>query len=168
MLFWFCVFSLFVVFFVLKFVFCFAFCFLLFLFWDFVISWFWLPINGSSENPPKGKMQKKTDILAKTVRIGVLTNSMFFCVSQKFQFLLNTLQKEWFQINNNKFHVLDLGQVKVKTGPSMLRNKFGPVFNTWNCFSEFFVKKEKFYFALRTRFSKTKKKKTKKWTSFNT
>ena len=184
---WFCVASC-----VLVVVFCCC-CFRILLFFDF-----WKPIKNISEkkhrNSKNSKNEKcrKTDILTRTVSAGVLTNSVFFAFLCFFQFCIlgwKTLWKYGFQQKNkmkkknNKQQnskAKNRSKIKLKIGPSMLRNKIGPVFNFKRCvffvvcFCLFF--KNPLLSAGRMIFSKINKqnkngpvfnfKKGKHWTSF--
>ena len=88
-------------------------------------------------------MQKKTDILTRAVSTVVFTNSVFFlfCVSLIFAcFAENTIKigvsappppKKKKKKQNSK--VKKWSKLKLKSGPIMLRNIIGPLFNFKNC-----------------------------------
>ena len=121
------------------------------------------------------KNAQKKDILTRAVSTGVLTNSVFFlfCVSLNFAFFAeNTKNRGFSQQKKEKKHkknkkpsVKNWSKPALKTGPSTLRNKIGPVFNARNVvfflFVFFFFLKNPLLSAGRMRFSKTKKTKKK-------
>ena len=89
------------------------------------------------------KNAQKKDILTRAVSTGVLTNSVFFlfCDSLNFAFFAeNTIKigvsakkkKKKNTKKNKKPSVENWSKLALKTGPSMLRNKIGPVFNARN------------------------------------
>ena len=94
------------------------------------------------------KNAQKKDILTRAVSTGVLTNSVFFlfCVTLNFAlFAENTIKIGVSAQKKNtkktkKPSVKNWSKLALKTGPSMLRNKLGPVFNARNvvCFCFFF------------------------------
>ena len=128
------------------------------------------------------KNAQKKDILTRAVSTGVLTNSVFFSFLCFFKFCIfaeNTIKigvsakkkRKKHTKKNKKPSVKNWSKLALKTGPSMLRNKIGPVFNARNVvffvFFFLFFLKNPLLSAGRMRFSKTKKqKKQKKWTSF--
>ena len=163
-------------------------------FWFLLLSYFvifWILATYQKTSLKKLEIAKKTkmknaqkkDILTRAVSTGVLTNSVFFlfCVSLNFAFFAENTIKIGVSANkkkkkntkkNKKPSVKNWSKLALKTGPSMLRNKIGPVFNARNVvfflfvFLLFFLKNP-LLSAGRMRFSKTKKqKKQKKWTSF--
>ena len=108
-----------------------------------------------------------------------IVSFFLFCVSLKFAFFAENTIKIGVSANkkkkkktkkNKKPSVKNWSKLALKTGPSMLRNKIGPVVNAKNvvffvCFLLFL--KNPLLSAGRMRFSKTKKKKKQKtWTSF--
>ena len=121
------------------------------------------------------KNAQKKDILTRAVCTGVLTNSVFFlfCASLNFAFFAeNTMQigvsakkkKEKKHKKKQKPSVKNWSKLALKTGPSMLRNKIGPVLTLEMLFVFclfFFFLKNPLLSAGRMRFSQTKK-----WTSF--
>ena len=130
---------------------------------------------------PKMKNAPKKDILTRAISTGVLTNSVFFSFLCFFKFCIfaeNTIKigvsapkKRKRHKKNKKPSVKNWSKLALKTGPSMLRNKIGPVFNARNVVFFWFLfllfLKNPLLSAGRMRFSKTKKKKkTKKKTSF--
>ena len=131
-------------------------------------------ISEKMEIPKIAKMKnaEKTDILTRTISTIVFTNSVFFSFLCFFKFCIfaeNTInigvspKQRKNTKTNRKTSVKNWSKLALKTGPSMLRNKIGPVFNARN--ESFFV-----YFLLffknpllsagRMRFSKKNKKKT--------
>ena len=89
------------------------------------------------------KNAQKKDILTKAVSTKVLTNSVFFSFLCFFKFCMfaeNTIktgvsaqkQKEKNTKKNKKPSVKNWSKLALKTGPIMLRNKIGPVFNARN------------------------------------
>ena len=89
------------------------------------------------------KNAQKKDIVTKAVSTKVLTNSVFFsfCVSLNFAFFAeNTIKigvsaqkkKKKTQKKSKKPSVKNWSKLALKTGPIMLRNKIGPVFNARN------------------------------------
>ena len=136
---------------------------------------------GNCKKNPKMKNAQKKDILTRAVSTGVLTNSVFFSFLCFFKFCIfaeNTIKigvsakrkKGKKTQKKKKPSVKNWSKLALKTGPSMLRNKIGPVFNARNGSFVFvyflFFLKNPLLSAGRTRFSKTKTKKTKTWTSF--
>ena len=128
----------------------------------------------------KMKNAQKKDILTKAVSTKVLTNSVFFSFLCFFKFCIfaeNTIKigvsankkKEKNTKKNKKPSVKNWSKLALKTGPIMLRNKIGPVFNARNG-SFFFLLflKNPLLSAGRMRFFKTQKKtkQKKNWTSF--
>ena len=102
------------------------------------------------------KNAQKMDILTRAVSTGVLTNSVFFSFLCFFKFCIvaeNTIKigvsakkkRKKKTKKNKKPSVKNWSKLALKTGPSMLRNKIGPVFNARNVvffvlFSSFFEK----------------------------
>ena len=72
------------------------------------------------------------------------------------------------QKNKKKTSVKNWSKLALKTGPSMLRNKTGPVFNARNGSFLFLFSflNNPLLSAGRMRFSKKTKRRQKKWTSF--
>ena len=137
--------------------FCFASCslvvvvaFWFLLLWYFVIFEFLATYQKTSLNnignykkKQTWKMQKKRTLCTRAVSTGVLTNSVFFlfCVSLNFAlFAENTIKigvsaktkETQHKKKQKKPSVKNWSKLALKTGPSMLRNKIGPVFNARN------------------------------------
>ena len=96
------------------------------------------------------KNAQKKDILTRAVSTGVLTNSVFFSFLCFFKFCIfaeNTIKigvsakkkRKKTQKKNKKPSVKNWSKLALKTGPSMLRNKIGPVFNARNVVFFLFV-----------------------------
>ena len=161
-------------------------CFFLFLLlWYFVIFDFWLPIKkhlwkfGNCKKKKMKNAEKWTFWQEQLAQVCSQIVSFFlFCVSLNFAcFAENTIKigvsaKKFKKHTKNKNpSVKNWSKLALKTGPSMLCNKIGPVFNATNgsffCFFFFLFLKNPLLSAGRTRFSKTKKtKQQKKWASF--
>ena len=127
------------------------------------------------------KHAEKKDILTRAISTGVLTNSVFFffsflCFFKFCIFAENTIKKQGFQPppppkkKRKKKHkknpcVKNWSKLVSKTRPSMLRNIFGPIFNTRIVFFCFFS-----CLFCSSSFCREKEifKKKQKWTSFNT
>ena len=126
------------------------------------------------------KNAQKKDILTKAISTKVLTNSVFFSFLCFFKFCIfaeNTIKigvsakkKRKKHKKNKKPSVKNWSKLALKTGPIMLRNKIGPVFNARNgsfFFGFFFCFFEKSSSFCRENEIFKKQKKTKKhWTSF--
>ena len=91
----------------------------------------------------KMKNAQKKDILTRAVSTGVLTNSVFFlflCFFKFCSFAENTIKigvsapqkRKKKHKKKQKPSVKNWSKLALKTGPSMLRNKIGPVFNARN------------------------------------
>ena len=88
------------------------------------------------------KNAQKKDILTKAVSTKVLTNSVFFSFLCFFKFCIfaENIIKIWVSAQkkrkkhkkNKKPSVKNWSKLALKTGPIMLRNKIGPVFNARN------------------------------------
>ena len=88
------------------------------------------------------KNAEKKDILTRAVSTSLLTNSVFFLWRCFFRFCIsveNTIkigvsakQKRKTQKHTKNPSVKNWSKLALKTGPSMLRNKIGPVFNATN------------------------------------
>ena len=171
--------------------FCFVSCFILLVVFGFCCFHilyffeFWLPIKKhlwkkwKLQKNQKWKMHKKRTFWQEQLAQVCLQIVSFFlfCVSLNFAlFAENTIKigvsaktkKKKNTKKNKKPSVKNWSKLALKTGPSMLRNKIGPVFNARNVvfflfLSSFFLKIP-LLSAGRMRFSKTKKQK--KWTSF--
>ena len=159
-------------------------CFLFLLLSYFAIFENWQPIkkhvwkNWILQKSQKWKMHKKKDILTKAVSTKVLTNSVFFSFLCFFKFCIFcwkhyknrgfSQKKRKKHKKNKKPSVKNWSKLALKTGPIMLRNKIGPVFNARNgsffCFFVFFEKSSSF--CRENEIFKNKQNKTKKWTSF--
>ena len=95
------------------------------------------------------KNAQKKDILTRAVSTGVLTNNVCFSFLCFFKFCIfaeNTIKigfqpktKEKKHKKNKKPSVKNWSKLALKTGPSMLRNKIGPVFNARNVVSFLFI-----------------------------
>ena len=126
------------------------------------------------------KNAQKKDILTRAVSTGVLTNSVFFSFLCFFKFCMFCWKhnKNWGFSQTKKTHkknkkrpsVKNWSKLALKTGPSMLRNKIGPVLTLEMgllfLFIFFLEKSSSFY--RENEIFKTKNKKQKIWTSFLT
>ena len=188
---WF-IFALYLVFFFLLFL-----VFVAFIFCNF-LDFGYLSKNISEKldiaKNPKMKNAQKKDILTRAVSTGVLTNSVFFSFLCFFKFCIfcwkhyknrgfSQKKKKKNTKKNKKPSVKNWSKLALKTGPSMLRNKIGPVFNARNVVFFLFVfllffEKSSSFCRENEIFKNKKTKKTKKigpvfntrkgknWTSF--
>ena len=168
---------------------CFCFCcFGVLYYFDFWLSKISLK-NLEIAKQANMKNAEKKDTGTRAVSTGVLTNSVFFpfCVSLIFAcFAENTIKigvsakRKRTKTQKNKIpNVKNWSKLALKTGPSMSRNKVGPVFNTriGSFFCFFFLFLILFFLQGKQYFQKQKPnneklgpvfntKKGKTWTSF--
>ena len=163
-------------------------CFLVFVAFIFCIFWILATYQKTSlkkleiAKNPKMKNAQKKDILTRAVSTGVLTNSVFFSFLRFFKFCIfcwkhyknrgfSPKKKKQKHKKNKQPSVKNWSKLALKTGPSMLRNKIGPVFNARNvvffCFLFLLFFEKSSSFCRENEIFKNKKtKKTKNWTSF--